>query len=242
MARLILELPITNYQSASVSVLLGQGDGTFLPKADFPVGAFPVTLASADFNSDGRLDLALGGAPTALSILSGKGDGTFVAKQDFPAASSMESLAVGDFNLDSKPDVVVVYFAGSSTLSVFLNTTVSDTIPPVISVSASPSTLWPPTGSMVPVVLFGTITDIGSGVDPNSATFEVSDEYGIVQPSGGIALNADGSYAVRIVLSASRRGADLDGRLYTVTIKAKDRAGNLGSAHVFVTVPHDRRH
>jgi hypothetical protein len=238
-----LDLAVANNQSASVvSVLLGQGDGTFLPKMDFPVGPFPVALASADFNGDGRLDLAVGGAPTALSILSGNGDDTFAAEQDFPAASSMESLAVGDFNLDSKPDVVLVYFAANSTLSVFLNTTVVDTVSPAITVSANPSVLWPPTGGTVPVVVSGAITDTGSGVDPNSVTFAVTDEYGLVQPSGAIALNADGSYMVQVLLTASRHGSDLDGRLYTVTIKAKDKAGNLGSAPTSVTVPHDRRH
>jgi hypothetical protein len=235
------DLGVANYQSSSVSVLLGRGDGTFLPKLDFAVGPFPVGLASADFNGDGKLDFAEGGALLELSILLGNGDGTFAPKQDFPTASSLENLGVGDFNSDGKSDVAVVYFAGNSTMSIFLNTTATDTAPPVITLSANLSTLWPPTGRTVPVVFSGTIIDTGSGVDASSVTFQVIDEYGVVQLSVGVQLSADGSFAFRVLLSASRRGLDLNGRLYTITVEAKDHAGNLGSAQVLVTVPHDQR-
>jgi len=95
----------------------------------------------------------VGGGLPILSILSGNGDGTFAEKQDFPALTSLESLVVGDLNGDGKPDVVVIYFAGESTLSVFLNTTVvTDTTPPRITVVARPRVLWPPNGKMIPVV------------------------------------------------------------------------------------------
>src|SRR5262245_19288099 len=53
-----------------------------------------------------------------------------------------------------------------------------DVTPPVISVSATPPTLWPPNGKLVTVTVSGTITDAGSGVAPSTTTFEVKDEYG----------------------------------------------------------------
>jgi len=115
-----------------------------------------------------------------------------------------------------------------------------DTTPPVITTSVSPSILWPPNGRMVPVTISGTITDTGSGVDPSSATFHVKDEYGIVHPSGPVEVNDDGSYRVQVLLASSRHGSDLDGRTYTVTVNATDKAGNLGSAETIIRVPHDR--
>ncbi len=115
-----------------------------------------------------------------------------------------------------------------------------DLTPPVVSVSASPSSLWPPNGKMVPVTVFGTITDNLSGVDPSTAAFKVVDEYGSVQPSGSVTLGSGGSYSFTISLQASRNGTDKNGRLYTITVSARDLAGNLGSAATTVTVPHDQ--
>ena len=62
----------------TVSVVLGNGDGTFQPKADFQVDFQPFDLTAADFNNDGNMDLATAnfGSGTA-SVLIGRGDGTF---------------------------------------------------------------------------------------------------------------------------------------------------------------------
>jgi len=117
-----------------------------------------------------------------------------------------------------------------------------DLTPPVVSVSANPSSLWPPNGKMVPVTISGAITDSLSGVDPSTAAFAVVDEYGQVQPSGPVTLGAGGSYSFTISLQASRNGNDKDGRHYTITVSAKDLAGNLGSASKVVTVSHDQGH
>ena len=236
------DVAVANYLSASVSLLLGQGDGTFAPKLDALDGPFPVGLRAADFNGDGKLDVAIGGAATSLAVLLGNGDGTLGPVNNFTAITSAESLAVDDFNLDGKPDVVIVYLSPTNAFSIFLNTTSPDITPPVVTVSANPSILWPPNGRMVFVTLTGTITDAGSGIDASSATFEVKDEYGLVQPFGSVDVNADGSYRVQVLLTASREGSDSDGRTYSVTVSAKDKAGNLGSGDAVVRVPHDRGH
>lgn len=235
-----LDLAVANYQSASVSVLLGRGDGTFAPKIDAADGQFPVGLGAADFNGDGRPDIAVASGETSLAILLGNGDGTLGSVNSVAAVTSAENLAIADFNLDGKPDVFVVYVPLTNAFSVFINTTVADTTPPVVTASAGPSILWPPSGRSVPVTVSGTITDAGSGVDLASATFQVTDEYGVVHPSGTIAVNQDGSYRVRLRLTASREGADRNGRTYTITVSAKDKAGNVGSSKTTVRVPHDR--
>jgi glycosidase len=117
-----------------------------------------------------------------------------------------------------------------------------DLTPPVVSVSANPSTLWPTNGKMVPVTVSGAITDSRSGVDASTAAFKVTDEYGQIQPSGSVRLGAGGSYSFTVSLQASRLDSDKNGRQYTVTVSADDFAGNLGSASTIVTVPHDQGH
>jgi hypothetical protein len=134
----------------------------------------------------------------------------------------------------------MIICAAVPSLSPFAILEAADTAPPVITVSATPATLWPPNGKMVPVTVSGTITDKISGVNASTATYAVSDEYGSVQPSGKVTLGSNGSYSFTIQLQASRNGNDKDGRQYTITVKAQDNAGNSGSASTGVTVPHDQ--
>ena len=86
------------------------------------------------------------------------------------------------------------------------------------------------------------MSDVGSGVDPNSASYRVQDEYGRVQPSGAITLGASGGYSFTVMLEASRRGDDRDGRHYSVSVSVKDNAGNNSSNASIVSVPHDGGH
>lgn len=115
-----------------------------------------------------------------------------------------------------------------------------DTTPPAVACSANPSVLWPPNGKSVPVVVSGTISDSGSGLDFGTAIYRVTDEYKQVQPSGSIAVNANGTYSIHLSLIAARNGNDTDGRQYSVSVAIKDKAGNLGSCVAPVDVPHDK--
>jgi hypothetical protein len=104
----------------------------------------------------------------------------------------------------------------------------------VITVAASPATLSPPNGKIVTVTVSGMITDEpGSGV--SGAAYQVTDEYGQIQPGGSLSL-VEGSYAFTVALQASRRGNDRDGRRYTIEVRATDQAGNQGGASTRVTV------
>jgi len=113
-----------------------------------------------------------------------------------------------------------------------------DTIPPVLTVSASPDTLWPPTGQLVAVTVSGTIIDEPDSSEVSSAAYQITDEYGQIQPSGTFTPGAAGRYAFTVDLQASRTGNDQDGRRYTITVSATDQAGNRGDALTLVTVPH----
>ena len=111
-----------NYYEAHV--WLGNGDGTFGTRADYPTGNNPYSIAIGDFNADGRQDLvtanvgAVAGGDS-VSVLLGVGDGTFAAAVDYATGDSPYSVAIGDFNSDGKQDLVTAN-GGSDTLSVLL--------------------------------------------------------------------------------------------------------------------------
>ena len=235
------DLAVGNAFGHSVSVLLGLGAGSFLAATNYSVGA-PQAIVAADFNGDANPDLAVCAAGDLVAIFAGKGDGSFGLRQDVPAASLCGSVVTGDFNGDGRTDMAAIYSGPVGPVSVFLNTTpATDQVPPVISPGTTPSTLWPASGRAIPVVIAGTVTDAGSGIDVQSGAFVVKDEYGMLQPSGSMAIAADGSFSVSIPLVASRRGNDLDGRVYTITLTVRDLAGNTGTTDVVVVVPHDQR-
>ena len=103
--------PLT-WEMHYVRVLLGKGDGTFsAPVEPKPAGDQISDIAVADFDADGRLDVAVANRfeRGAVHVLRGNGDGTFgiaLGRSVFSGARS-SGLAVGDFNRDGAPDLVV---------------------------------------------------------------------------------------------------------------------------------------
>src|SRR5207249_3382514 len=103
-----LDLAVADNGAKAVSVLLGNGDGTFQAARAFPVGDYPRSVVVGDFNGDGKLDLVLTNPNVdTLSVLLGNGDGTFQDPTTFAAGTSPYSVAVGDFNGDGKLDLAV---------------------------------------------------------------------------------------------------------------------------------------
>ncbi len=95
--------------------------GVGFAQASYPVGAHPSFVITADFNGDGRLDLAVANAGSdSVSILLGKGDGTFGTASDFATGTQPSFLAVGDLNSDGKFDLVTVGSNATNTMSVLL--------------------------------------------------------------------------------------------------------------------------
>ena len=105
----------------SVSILLGKKDaatgkpnGTFGTKTDYTVGILPEAIASAEFNGDGRPDLAVtnfgsssGSGGNSVSVLLQNTDHTFSAKGPFGTGRGPQGVTTGDFNHDGRQDLAV---------------------------------------------------------------------------------------------------------------------------------------
>lgn len=109
---------------STISILLGKGNGTFQTPVNRSVTGNAIrSLAAADFNGDGKLDLAITsqvvGLPTGLYLTLGNGDGTFQIPADYPVGQNPDFVAIGDVNGDGHPDIVVTS-NGSNTVSVLL--------------------------------------------------------------------------------------------------------------------------
>ena len=100
------DLIVGNYSTSSISVLLGNGDGSFQAPMNSPLGITLGAVAVGDFNGDGKTDLAAASG-NVIRILIGNGDGTFQAGVSFTIGSSIsvQALVVSDFNGDGKPDL-----------------------------------------------------------------------------------------------------------------------------------------
>jgi hypothetical protein len=109
---------------SSFSISLGNGDGTFTPASGSPVsiGQSLSAVVTGDFNSDGKLDLAMADSGgNAVIILLGNGDGTFGTPTTVSVGTFPDSIVAGDFNNDGKLDLAVAN-SGDNNVTLLLGT------------------------------------------------------------------------------------------------------------------------
>ncbi|HTQ55593.1 MAG TPA: VCBS repeat-containing protein [Bryobacteraceae bacterium] len=127
-----LDLAVANTalgRGGSISILLGNGDGTFRPALSLPGGNYPRSIAVADFNHDGNPDLAVANeSPSSggsVTVFPGNGDGTFQTPSFLMAGTYPASVVAADFNGDGKVDLAVANSQQFQTTPPFENGSVS---------------------------------------------------------------------------------------------------------------------
>jgi hypothetical protein len=112
---------VSNSQGQTLSVLLGNNDGTFGPASTITGEVSPIFVAVSDFNGDGNQDVAvLSAVEGNVDIRLGNGDGTFQSPVRFGANTNPLAMGVGFFSRPKWSNIVVAN-SGSNNISSLVN-------------------------------------------------------------------------------------------------------------------------
>jgi hypothetical protein len=200
----------------NVYTLLGNGDGTFQAANTLALsgqdGIGASSIALADFNKDGKLDVTVGNPNDLTEVLLGNGDGTLV--DSIPALGQRPAtVAAADLLGNGYPELLV----GESTtlgqwgLAVFLNsatgwTAAATTTTPTVTVTPSPSSITTAQSTMVTV----TVSGAGGAATPTGSVTLTSGTY-----ASAATTLASGSATITVPVGALATGTDTLTATYT---------------------------
>ena len=193
-----------------MSILLGNGAGSFSAATNFGVGSAPSSVAVGDFNGDGKQDLAVANGLKQRVDLVGRWRGQFQRPHQLRRWRSPFSVAVGDFNGDGKQDLAAAnYFANN--VSILLRD------------CAVPPTLGNYPDTSLPLSTDATVTPDATPTNTTSITVSTSTDF-----EG--TLEADPMTGVVRVTDAHPAGT------YTVTVTAFNSVGETATKTFTLTV------
>lgn len=195
-----VDVCVANINDATVSVLLGNGDGTFAPQQVINVGSAPRGIAVLDVDGDGDTDIVnTNAASSTVSVILNDGTGVFGSDSQFDAGITGEwALAVADMNGDGLLDFVVG--GGSSPHAVAVNTGNGDGTFSFASSVLSGGRMW--------MVVCGDVD--GNGTEDVAAVNETLDAGQIFLGDGAGGLSNPQNHPVENFPLATDLG-DLDG-------------------------------
>jgi len=142
-----IDLAVANAATNDVSVLLGNGDGTFQKAVQFPAVQGPAAIASGDIDGDGKVDLLVSGSG-GVSLLLGNGDGTFRAPVTYVTGGA--TIVAANFTSNSRLDFATAEPYNSNTFSVFINSSAVAITPSSLDFGIQAGTY----GNQLPITLF----------------------------------------------------------------------------------------
>ena len=111
-----------NFNNENISILLGNGDGTFNNSGEFATGLRPINIAVADYNGDGIEDVAVSNQrDNNVALFVSNGDGTFEDAVKFSVGRRPNAIASGDLDNNGSNDLLVVNPSFPDGISVLLN-------------------------------------------------------------------------------------------------------------------------
>ncbi len=174
-------------------------------------------MVELEWRNDGTADILAGQTASGFSVITPQPDNAYL-NGHWTVFFSDSTIASALLVLDDNPVPV-------------------DNTPPSITVALTPSSMWPPDGTMYTITA---IVSAHDDQDPNPAIKLVSITCNEPLESGDVAANI-GADSRTFSLRSTRLGQDKTGRIYTVTYSATDASGNTATATATVTVPHDQR-
>jgi len=191
------DLAVVNSGNDTVSLLLGNGDGTFQSPINYAVGSGLSGAAAADLEGDGRDDLVVADSGDGtVAVLRGQANGTFAAPVYYAVGAQPRWVALGDLNGDGKPDIVVAN-SGSNSVSVLLNNG-DGTFQPAVNYAVG---MFPRTVALGDLNQDGKLDIVTANQDSNSLSCLLGHGDGTFTPASTLAT---GDYPIAAGIATSR--------------------------------------